>query len=320
MLDSLHIKNFRCFEDLTIPSLGRVNLIVGKNNSGKSTLLEAVSIFVSGKNMHDNEEMAASKLIEQIRKILINRNVFFLSEEKPSDVEVFGEMLFDKNELRVHFENSSKTEVLQIYPAKIKETKLAMCFSMNNNQKIKMTLDEKFNMDTSWQNRLEDDYQDHLAAQKNQNNNDGDDQNLKLIFENINKTFLYSFHNEKFRFVPSGLVLENNLSYLWDAIYRNNKDSDIIKILKIILPNISSLNFSANPNSKERAAFVKEYDDSESKPIKALGEGIGRLLQIFLYAFLTRNGYLTDRRIREWLALLNSGGSVGEAVQASEGT
>lgn len=24
MLDSLHIKNFRCFEDLTIPSLGRV--------------------------------------------------------------------------------------------------------------------------------------------------------------------------------------------------------------------------------------------------------------------------------------------------------
>ena len=33
MLDSLHIKNFRCFEDLTIPSLGRVNLIVGKNST-----------------------------------------------------------------------------------------------------------------------------------------------------------------------------------------------------------------------------------------------------------------------------------------------
>ena len=45
MLDSLHIKNFRCFEDLTIPSLGRVNLIVGKNNSGKSTLLEAMVLF-----------------------------------------------------------------------------------------------------------------------------------------------------------------------------------------------------------------------------------------------------------------------------------
>ncbi|HNM44594.1 AAA family ATPase, partial [Plasticicumulans sp.] len=36
MLDSLTIRNFRLFEDLTIERLGRVNLIVGKNNSGKS--------------------------------------------------------------------------------------------------------------------------------------------------------------------------------------------------------------------------------------------------------------------------------------------
>ena len=51
MLDSLHIKNFRCFEDLTIPSLGRVNLIVGKNSTGKSTLLESIYIYAArGKN------------------------------------------------------------------------------------------------------------------------------------------------------------------------------------------------------------------------------------------------------------------------------
>ena len=51
MLDSLHIKNFRCFEDLTIPSLGRVNLIVGKNNSGKSTLLEAIYTYAKKANI-----------------------------------------------------------------------------------------------------------------------------------------------------------------------------------------------------------------------------------------------------------------------------
>ena len=33
-LDSLEIKNFRCFEHLTIEKLGRVNLIVGKNSLG----------------------------------------------------------------------------------------------------------------------------------------------------------------------------------------------------------------------------------------------------------------------------------------------
>lgn len=48
MLDSLTIRNFRLFEDLTIERLGRVNLIVGKNNSGKSCLLEAVELLVSG--------------------------------------------------------------------------------------------------------------------------------------------------------------------------------------------------------------------------------------------------------------------------------
>ena len=48
MLDSLTIRNFRLFEDLTIERLGRVNLIVGKNNSGKSCLLEAIELLVSG--------------------------------------------------------------------------------------------------------------------------------------------------------------------------------------------------------------------------------------------------------------------------------
>ena len=42
LLDSLEIENFRCFRHLTIPKLGRVNLITGKNNVGKSTLLEAI--------------------------------------------------------------------------------------------------------------------------------------------------------------------------------------------------------------------------------------------------------------------------------------
>ena len=44
-LDSLEIKNFRLFKHLEIERLGRVNLIVGKNNVGKSTLLEALWLY-----------------------------------------------------------------------------------------------------------------------------------------------------------------------------------------------------------------------------------------------------------------------------------
>jgi len=45
MLTSLRVKNFRLFSDLTLPRLGRVNLVVGKNNSGKTCLLEAVRVY-----------------------------------------------------------------------------------------------------------------------------------------------------------------------------------------------------------------------------------------------------------------------------------
>ncbi|PID61136.1 MAG: hypothetical protein CR974_04340 [Gammaproteobacteria bacterium] len=41
-LDSLKVKNFRILEGVEIDRLGHVNLIVGKNNSGKSTILEAL--------------------------------------------------------------------------------------------------------------------------------------------------------------------------------------------------------------------------------------------------------------------------------------
>lgn len=47
MLPSLHIQGFRCFRELTIERLGRVNLIVGKNNIGKTTFLEALRLHAA---------------------------------------------------------------------------------------------------------------------------------------------------------------------------------------------------------------------------------------------------------------------------------
>ena len=45
MLQKLSIRNFRLFEELDIEGFKRVNLIVGKNNTGKTTLLEAIRIL-----------------------------------------------------------------------------------------------------------------------------------------------------------------------------------------------------------------------------------------------------------------------------------
>jgi hypothetical protein len=45
LLDSIEINGYRGFKSLSIPMLGRVNLITGKNNVGKSSLLEAIYLL-----------------------------------------------------------------------------------------------------------------------------------------------------------------------------------------------------------------------------------------------------------------------------------
>lgn len=47
LLDSLRLENYRVFRDLRIERLGRANLVVGKNNTGKSSILEAVRLFAT---------------------------------------------------------------------------------------------------------------------------------------------------------------------------------------------------------------------------------------------------------------------------------
>lgn len=45
MLDSVELSNFRGFADLKLEGLGRVNLVVGKNNTGKTSLLEGLTLL-----------------------------------------------------------------------------------------------------------------------------------------------------------------------------------------------------------------------------------------------------------------------------------
>jgi AAA15 family ATPase/GTPase len=45
-IKSLAIVNFKCFKHLSIAGIGKVNLIGGKNNVGKTAFLEAVELLV----------------------------------------------------------------------------------------------------------------------------------------------------------------------------------------------------------------------------------------------------------------------------------
>ena len=50
MFKSLHVKNFRAITDLTVDDLSSVNLFVGHNASGKTTLLEAAFLLIGPTN------------------------------------------------------------------------------------------------------------------------------------------------------------------------------------------------------------------------------------------------------------------------------
>ena len=62
-IGTISIERFRAFRELKIEGLGRVNLITGRNNTGKSTVLEALRILASnasppviGSILHYREE------------------------------------------------------------------------------------------------------------------------------------------------------------------------------------------------------------------------------------------------------------------------
>lgn len=67
VLNSFTIENFRIFDEITLPNLGRVNLIVGKNGVGKSTLLEALQIYAT-----QNSDFAISNFLQHRKEAVEN--------------------------------------------------------------------------------------------------------------------------------------------------------------------------------------------------------------------------------------------------------
>ena len=44
-VSELTIKNFRCFRDITLSFMDGMNVLIGENNSGKTTILKALEVI-----------------------------------------------------------------------------------------------------------------------------------------------------------------------------------------------------------------------------------------------------------------------------------
>ena len=91
MIERVHIKNFKSIYDLDI-NVGRINLFIGENGSGKSNLLEAL-VFVSASqsNKLDNEFLVSRGL--RVTEPTLMRSAFE-EENKNKDIEI---IMYDTN-------------------------------------------------------------------------------------------------------------------------------------------------------------------------------------------------------------------------------
>ncbi len=90
MIKSLEIENFRCFHQSYFDGFERINLIGGKNNAGKTTLLEALLLSIDASEQNFN-------FLQQIR--LENSSAFRFSPEL-----AWGNLFYDfdkKKPLRI---------------------------------------------------------------------------------------------------------------------------------------------------------------------------------------------------------------------------
>jgi hypothetical protein len=67
MIASLHVTGFKLFRNTTLPKLGRLNLFVGENNSGKSCLLEAINLYAGQVPVADLVQTASGRSEEGLR-------------------------------------------------------------------------------------------------------------------------------------------------------------------------------------------------------------------------------------------------------------
>lgn len=221
MLDSLHIKNFRCFEDLTIPSLGRVNLIVGKNNSGKSTLLEAIAVFTQ----HGKK----AALLE-----ILNKREEFQSSQSEINNIYFNHITSNKE---IFIGNTAKTLGLSLSESKHIIFDEALKIPHNFPQALKNTIND---------------------------------------------------HSYPFSSVDTCIKPDFEMAEIWDEIRIHKQDKLASEALQLIDSSIENVFYTSN-----MVTMVSLLKEPKARPIKSMGEGMSRLLQLFLHAFHARSGYLT---------------------------
>jgi energy-coupling factor transporter ATP-binding protein EcfA2 len=287
ILDSLEIQGFRGFRHLQIEKLGRVNLIVGKNNVGKTSLLEALSLYA-----HE----AYPIFVWELLRIRDESTYGGLRQSRNVDVKTrlshLKYLFYGRKEVRM------LTEPILIGPVG--------------------STDNRLSINIGWFVRRQPDsegiVQLHLIQPDEYDTADDPVPRFVIHVGTQRKTFslgpnaLSDLNNFNLNsvFIASNGLEKGLLGEFWDKIVLTDLEEDVIAALRIIAPGVERLSIAGDPNSGER--FVEESSVRERRrilvpilrisgmdepiPLRSLGDGMQRILGIALALVNAKDGML----------------------------
>jgi len=281
MLKSLAIKNFRSIEDLNISNLGNINLIVGKNNSGKSTVLDALKTY-------------ASFCDESVLFDIINsHDEYFILDENDESLSPFSNLFFGRKfckDLKIEISESNSDNALTIESIFVEEVRLAESESL-----FRVTYDE---IDTQ---EAFDNAEDVIRALKVKQGSK--EKTIVLDFERYKRRMRrrrLSTSKFNFKFITTSFIENEELADAWDKVALRDYANEVLKALQIIEPKIEAISFI------DSESFDSTYSRQEIRriplvrlkgldipvPLKSMGDGIIRLFQLALRLFEAKGGLL----------------------------
>jgi ABC-type phosphonate transport system ATPase subunit len=287
MLESFQISNFRLFQHLEVKKLNRVNLIVGKNNAGKSTFLEAIELYASNASptvfldiVDSRQESWFSDIQQQPRYVTSNcmRHLFF-GHKLPKLIEQQGIVLGEINSpTQLHIGAAA-------YQLKVDEEGAVRTIRVHDVQ-LNIFGEELTGIEV------------FLVVEE-----DGKTKRLFRIdrdIRDIRRNSRMTYEKESFKYVWQIVSTENmtnrKLAALWDLTSLTSLESEVISALGLIDKRVSGVAFvedaSQGRSGQNRIPLVKLKGIDEPLPLKSMGDGMTRLFHIIVALVNAQGGLL----------------------------
>lgn len=276
MLNDLTIQNYRCFKNFHIDNLARVNLIVGMNNSGKTSLLEAIYLFISQKSART------------LGEILSNRGEVF--ERFNLGVTGKPETLHLYYQVTNLFRNY-QIEVPQIIDFKTSDKNLYLQIKLDKNHFNNQITENKSETDlTAYKLVLSFDSSQIILPVYEDGSIDEKFMQYFKFSPSFTRKISYLVDNPTSIFLTTNNISIGELAALWNKITLTPKEDKVIEALQILEPEIERISFTSQANIN--GGILVKLRGKYPIPLVSMGEGMRRILQIAIGAVTVENGFL----------------------------